>query len=126
MYLGRINSIVKCHAFSSLRSSFSSISLLSPFSLPSCPHLFFFLLHSSLLLVFIPEKILSRTKGKMENQGTQLLPADSLRQVTAEALHKITAQPPNLPSSKATNLSCCMWNSKGGKEELEANVSMQK
>lgn len=86
----------------------------------------FFLLPSSLLLVFIPEKILSRTKSKMENQGTQLLPADSLRQVTAEALHKITAQPPNLPSSKAANLSCCMWNSGGGKEELEANVSMQK
>lgn len=70
-------------------------------------------------------KLLSRTKSEMENQGTQLLPAGSLGQVT-EVLHKITAQPPNPLSFKAINLSCCMWNSGRGKEVLEANVSMQK
>lgn len=61
----------------------------------------------------------------MESQGTQLLPAGSPGQVTAKVLHKITAQPPHPPSFKAINLSCCMWNSGSGKEELEADVSMQ-
>lgn len=128
MYLGRINSIVKCHAFSSLMSSFSSIFLLFPFSL-------FPPLLSSLLLFSPPfllssclysRKILNRTKSEMENQGTQLLPAGSLGQVTVEVLHKITAQPPNPFSFKAINLSCCVWNSGRGKEVLEVNVSMQK
>lgn len=126
MYLGRINSIVKCHAFSSLMSSFSSIFLLSLFPFPHVLTSSFFpppFLSSSCLY---SRKVLSRTKSNMESEETQLLPAGSPGQVTAEVLHKITAQPPNPPSFKAINLSCCMWNSGRGKEELEANVSMQK
>lgn len=80
--LGRINSTVRCHAFSSLLSSFSSIFFLPPFPpLMSSPFLSFLLPLSS-SLVFIPEKYEAgqKVKWRVEEYNYQQAPQDKSQQ----------------------------------------------